>query len=126
VYVNVLASVVKPWKLLRLEGAYVFQQDGAPAYTSHLVQNWLSDNIDMFWPKKFWPLNRPDLNPLDYYVWSVVERVTNKSRHPNVTSLRIAIEAAFTDIDSATLQRAYKRFKSRIKAVIEADEGYIE
>jgi len=29
---------------------------------------------------------------LDYYVWSVVERVTNKSRHPNVTSLRIAIE----------------------------------
>jgi len=43
-----------------------------------------------------------------------------------VTSLRIAIEAAFTDIDSATLQRAYKRFKSRIKAVIEADEGYIE
>jgi len=36
-------------------------------------------------------------------VWSIVERVTNKSRHPNVTSLRTAIEAAFVDIDSATL-----------------------
>jgi len=36
--------------------------------------------------KEFWPPNSPDLNPLDYYVWSVVERVTNKSRHPNVTS----------------------------------------
>jgi len=43
---------------------------------------------------------------LVYYVWSVVERITNKSRHPNVTSLRIAIEAAFVDMDSATLQRA--------------------
>ncbi|KAG5313072.1 MOS1T transposase, partial [Pseudoatta argentina] len=42
-----------------------------------------------------WPPNSPDLNPLDYYVWSVVERVTNKSRHPNVTSLRTAIEVAF-------------------------------
>ena len=24
----------------------------------------------------------PDLNPLDYYVWSAIERVTNKSRRP--------------------------------------------
>jgi len=59
-------------------------------------------------------------------VWSVVERVTNKHRHPNVTSLRIAIEAAFADIDSVTLQRACEHFRSRIKAVIEADEDYIE
>jgi len=63
---------------------------------------------------------------LDYYVWSVVERVTNKSRHPNVTSLRTAIEAAFADINSATLQHACERFRSRIEAVIEADRGYIE
>ncbi|EGI64286.1 hypothetical protein G5I_07271 [Acromyrmex echinatior] len=38
----------------------------------------------------FGPRNSgPDLNPSDYYVWNVVERVTNKSRHSNVTSLRI-------------------------------------
>jgi len=36
----------------------------------------------------FWPPNSSDLNPLDYYVWSVVERVTNKSRHPNVIKER--------------------------------------
>jgi len=30
----------------------------------------------------------------------------HKSRHPNMTSLRIAIEAAFVGMDSATLQRA--------------------
>lgn len=47
---------------------YVFQQDGAPAHTSHLVQNWLSDNMNMFWSKEFCPPNSPDLNPLDYYV----------------------------------------------------------
>jgi len=78
------------------------------------------------WSKEFWPPNSSDLNLLDYYVWSVVERVTNKSRHPNATSLRTAIEAALADIDSATLQRACERFRSRIQAVIEADGGYIE
>jgi len=85
VYVNVLASVVKSW--METGRPYVFMQDGALAHTSHLIQNWLSDNIDMFWSKEFWPPNSPDLNSLDYYVCSV-ERVTNKSRHPNVTSLR--------------------------------------
>jgi len=63
---------------------------------------------------------------LDYYVWSVIERITNKSRHSNVTSLRTAIEAAFADIDSATLQCACELFRSRIEAVIEVDGGYIE
>jgi len=63
---------------------------------------------------------------LDYYAWSVVERVTNKFRHPNVMSLRTAIEAAFADIDSATLQCAYERFRSRIETVIETDGDCIE
>ncbi|KYN10864.1 hypothetical protein ALC57_16991, partial [Trachymyrmex cornetzi] len=67
-----------------------------------------------------------NLNPLDYYVWGVVERVTNKSRHPNVTSLRTATEAAFVSMDSATLQRACERFRQRIEAVIQANGGYIE
>lgn len=88
VYLRVLTMVVMPWMETVTSGRpYIFQQDGAPAHTSHLVQKWLSDNVDMFWSKEFWPPNSPDLIPLDYYVWSVVERVTNKSRHPNVTSL---------------------------------------
>ncbi|XP_032668322.1 uncharacterized protein LOC116842765 [Odontomachus brunneus] len=74
----------------------------------------------------FWPPNSPDLNSLDYYVWSVIERVTNKSRHPNVTSLQTAIEAAFANIDKDALQRACQRFRMRIDAVIEAKGGYIE
>jgi len=47
----------------------------------------------------FWPTNSPDLNPMDYYVWNIIERVTNKSRHPNMTSLQAAIQMAFTSMD---------------------------
>jgi len=79
----------------------------------------------MFWSKEFWLPNSPDLSPLDYYVWGVVERVTNKSRHPNVMSLRTTIEAAFVgSMDCATLQRACERFRPRIKAVIQANGIY--
>ena len=127
VYLRVLTTVVKPWIDTVTSGRpYVFQQDGAPAHTSHLVQNWLSDNVDMFWSKEFWPPNSPDLNPLDYYVWSVIERVTNKSKHLNVASLQAAIEAAFLNMDKPALQRACNRFRPRIEAVIAADGSYIE
>lgn len=126
VYLNVLMNVVKPWMEKESGKPYVFQQDGAPAHTSHLVQNWLSDNVDMFWSKEFWPPNSPDLNPLDFYVWSVVVRITNKSRHPNVASLRASIEAAFADMDRASLKRACDRFRPRMEAVIRAEGGYIE
>jgi len=61
----------------------------------HLVPNWLSDNMEMFWSKKFLAPNNPDLNPMDYSEWSVIERVINKSRHRNVTSPQAAIETAF-------------------------------
>jgi len=64
-------DVMKPWMETVASGRpYVFQQDDAPTHTSHLIQNWLSDNVDMFWYKKFWSPNSPDLNLLDYYIWN--------------------------------------------------------
>ncbi|QQP55552.1 Transposable element tcb1 transposase [Caligus rogercresseyi] len=42
---------------------YLYQQDGVPAHTSNLVQNWCLKNLDMFWSKDFWPPSSPDLNP---------------------------------------------------------------
>jgi len=80
--------------------------------------------------KEFWPPNSPDLNPLNYYctcgalLKGSPTSLGPTSQRPNVTSLKTAIEAAFADIVSATLQCACERFRSRIETVI--DRGYIE
>ncbi|QQP40066.1 Transposable element tcb1 transposase, partial [Caligus rogercresseyi] len=55
-----------------------------------LVQNWRSENLDMFWSKEFWPPSSPDLNHCDYYLWGVLERDTNKRAHNTVDSLKAA------------------------------------
>lgn len=94
-------------------------------HISHLVQNWLSDNADMVWSKEFWPPNSPDLNPLDFYLWSEFESVTNRTRYPNITSLRITIEAAFANMDRDTLKQACERFRPKMEAVIQAGEGIL-
>jgi len=49
---HVLMDVVKPWMETVASGRpYIFQQDSAPTHTSYLIQNWLSDNVNMFGPK---------------------------------------------------------------------------
>lgn len=67
-YVKVLEDHVKPF-IRRVVGdaPYVFQQDGAPAHTSRVAQEWLNRNLK-FWNKNLWPPQSPDLNPLDYAI----------------------------------------------------------
>ena len=50
---------------------FTFQQDGEPCHTAKCVQNYLKETVPSFWEKEIWPASSPDLNPLDYYVWSV-------------------------------------------------------
>ena len=43
----------------------IFQQDGAPAHTSKLSQQWCLDNFPNYWAKDVWPGNSPDLSPIE-------------------------------------------------------------
>lgn len=62
IYLRNLRTVVKSGMETVVFGrTYIFPQDGAPGFTSHLVQNWFSDNVDIFWFKEFWSPNSPDL-----------------------------------------------------------------
>jgi len=55
-----------------LPSGFISQQDGAPADTVQLAQDWIATNCSEFIGKSEWPPNSPDINPLDYYVWEVM------------------------------------------------------
>ena len=68
----------------------------------------------------------PDLNPLDYFVWSYVENITNMTSHNTKASLIAAIHRVFAELSLALVEKACSQFRIRIEAVIEAEGGYIE
>ena len=72
------------------------------------------------------PSSSPDLNPLDYFVWSYIENITNMTSYNTKASLIAAIRRVFTKLLPALVKKAYSKFRIRIKAVIEAQGGYIE
>ena len=68
----------------------------------------------------------PDLNSLDYFVWSYVENITNMTSHNTKASLIAAIRRVFTELPPALVKKACFQFRIRIEAVIEAEGDYIE
>ena len=73
-----------------------------------------------------WPPNSPDLNPLDYYVSSVVEKEINK--HPYITKdpLIAAIVLIMTDMNKEQLIKVCNRFRQSIEVIIDISGGVIE
>ncbi len=92
VYIGLLEWHLVPWLRQHYpEVNYIFQQDGAPAHTSKRTQEWLATNLSGFWSKDIVDPSTPDLNPLDYSIWDVLESKACKTSHPRVEALKVSI-----------------------------------
>ncbi|CAK9797813.1 hypothetical protein ANTPLA_LOCUS1351 [Anthophora plagiata] len=68
----------------------------------------------------------PHCNVLDYYLWDVVERITNKSASNNKGELKNRICQAHQDLSSEVMKSACSRFQGCSEVVINAKGGFIE
>uniref|UniRef100_A0A914E7L1 DDE_3 domain-containing protein n=1 Tax=Acrobeloides nanus TaxID=290746 RepID=A0A914E7L1_9BILA len=73
-----------------------------------------------------WPPSSPDLNPLDYAVWSILEEKACAKPHPTVELLKRALVKAWDEISVETLKKIMDDFPKRLKACVEADGGHFE
>jgi inhibitor of nuclear factor kappa-B kinase subunit alpha len=127
VYIDLLSTKLLPWLRRNYpEGNYVFQQDGAPAHTSKRTQEWLAANTADFWDKSSWPPSSPDLNPLDYSVWGVVEAKACRTSHANVDDLKKSIIKAWRSMSKDYLVKTCRQFRTRVEKVIEMEGGLFE
>jgi len=89
---ELLPNLMKDCRHL-LSDNFIFQQDGAPAHTAAVAQDWIQKNCPEFIRKDDRPPNSPDLNPMDYHVWgTMLERYQKYTPKPtNVTELKTAL-----------------------------------
>ena len=128
VYLDMLKSVVIPWCNQVASGRpWVWQQDSVSAHKSKETQAWLQKECYSFVPFSHCPpTSSPDLNLLDYFVWSYIGNITNMTSHNTKASLITAIRRVFAELPPALVEKACSQFGIRIEAVIEAEGGYIE
>ena len=77
-----------------------FQQDGATSYTAKLVQDFCEKNFKNFWAKDLWPSSSPDLNPMDFGIWSILEQNACAKSYKNVDMLKCKLVKCWKQIDT--------------------------
>jgi len=61
-----------------------------------------------FIPPTFWPPNSPDLNPVDYKVWSIMQEKVYKKRITDIDELRARILTAWDEMDQRIIDAAIR------------------
>ena len=90
---KLLASMIPKIDRLAGDQPYVFKQDGARFHTANETVRFLNQQgyLTLLQPN-MWPPNSPDRNPVDYCVWSALERnVYRGKRFENTIELKEAI-----------------------------------
>ena len=97
VYLDVLKSVLIPW---------CNQVAGGSSRTRcrPISPKRLQKECYDFVPFSHCPL-LPDLNPLDYFVWSYVENITKLTSHKTKASLIAAIRRVFAELPPALVEK---------------------
>ena len=80
-----------------------FQQDGATSHTAKLVQDFCEKNFKNFWANDLWPPSSPDLNPMDFGIWSILEQNACAKSHKNVDMLKCKLVKCWKQIDTKTI-----------------------
>lgn len=124
---DVLEGVVKGLTNTLFNGErWIFQQDSAPAHKAKTTQEWLRVNIPGFIAAEDWPSGSPDLNPLDYCLWSELENMACKTPHRNLESLKKALIAAASTMSMETVRAAIALWPQRLKACVRAKGSHFE
>ena len=78
---KLLASMISEMDRLTGYQPYVFMQDRARSHTANETVRFLIQQryLTLLQPN-MWPPNNPDLNPIDYCVWSALERNVYRGR----------------------------------------------
>lgn len=105
---------------------FCFQQDGAPSHTAKTVQDWCEENLTDFISKDEWPPSSPDLNPLDFCIWSYMQNRLDVKKISTSEGLKKRLMKIWDDIPIEVVRASCESFEKRLKLVRRARGDRIE
>ena len=105
---------------------FVFQQDNAPAHRAHDTVELLRRETPWFIGPDMWPANSPDLNPVDYRIWSVMQERVYRTPIRDVAELRQRLVATWTEFQQNIVDEAIEQRRDTLHACVRAEGGHFE
>jgi len=93
---------------------FVFIQDSAPSYRAKATQQFLRQNTPDFTAADEWTSNSPDFNPLDYYMWDILQDLVYEGRRLQFANLQDleAIKNKWKKVTIETVRKSIAQWKN--------------
>ena len=70
--------------------------------------------------------NSPDLNPVDYKIWGIMQERVYRTRVRDVEELRDRIVQEWELLDQRIIDASIKQWRARLRAYVTAEGGQFE
>jgi len=123
---HILAEMLPECSRLAGPDGYTFQQDGARAHTARDTIAYLESNVPDLMEPAIWPPNSPDLNPVDYCVWGMLEAMVYKTKIRDSGHLKEVLLKCWDEIPQGAIDGGIDQFRPRLRKVIDVEGKHIE
>ena len=115
----------------RISGAFLAtgtfsRPDSAPAHRARATVEFLEREMPQFILPLLWPPNSPDLNPVEYSVWSTLQETVYKTHITDLDDLKHHIRTEWAKLDHAVIAAAVRLWHRRLSACVKAGGGHFE
>ena len=101
----------------------MFQQDGTWRI-EHATVAFLERETPDFIPAALWLQNQPDLNPVDYSIWSVPQEMVYHSKITDLEELKTRLIDEWAQLDQSIVDAAIGQWRRRLHYCVHA-RGHI-
>ena len=107
---------------------FTFQEDGAPVHRARGGETvkLLKVETPDFIPPNLWPPNSPDLNPVNYKIWGLLQERVYKTSIKDADKLRRRIAVEWDKLDQRIIDEAVAERRKRLRACVAASGGQFE
>jgi len=105
---------------------YVFQQDSAPAHCARATVELLCQETPDFLAPNPRPPNSPDLSPVDYEIWAVMQRRVYQRQIHTVDKLKRQLIDVWCSLEQTIFDETIDQWRGRHRACVHAKGGHFE
>ena len=125
---HLLSKMIPEMNRITKGQEYLFMQDGARSHTAQLTLSKLQKRKNLYvLAPHYWPPNSPDLNPVDFCIWGVLEQNVYRGRRiTDLDSLKDALLTEWKKLPQELINKCIDSFRPRLRRVIEVGGRHIE
>jgi len=118
----ILQRTLIPYKIFGVcQGdVFIFQQDSAPAHRARDTIKLLRHETPDFIGPNVWPANSPDLNPVDYRIWGLIQERVYQTAIQDTDDLKQCLTCVWAELKQSVVDKAIKQWRPRLRVCIRA------